>query len=243
MKIINWEKPPLSLKLLDNEVHLWRANLQISSQQIKELTNSLSADEKTRAERFRFAQHRNRFIAARGFLRQILSSYLEIASQEIIFNYSDRGKPNLFNNQLQFNISHSQDLALYGLINNYLIGIDVEYLRNDLKCDQIATRFFSDRESQLIKSFNKEQQTQSFFHLWTAKEAYLKATGEGLIGGLDTVEIEIKSTSEVKLLASGDGKTLDDWFLYSFIPHQNFIANLAINTKNPSLKIKSFVLN
>ena len=243
MNIINWEKPLFNLKLLDNEVHLWKANLKISRQQIKELNNSLSADEKARAERFHFPEHRNRFIAARGFLREIISSYLEVASQEIIFNYSDRGKPNLSNNKLQFNISHSQDIALYGFINNCLIGIDVEYLREDLKCDQIATRFFSDRESQLIKSSTKEQQTETFFHLWTAKEAYLKATGEGLIGGLDTVEIEIKSTSEVKLLASGDGKILDDWFLYSFIPHQNFIANLAINTKNPSLKIKSFVLN
>ncbi|VEP18946.1 4'-phosphopantetheinyl transferase HetI [Hyella patelloides LEGE 07179] len=249
MKIINrdlnWEKPPSSLKIFNNnQVHLWRANLKIPTKQITELNNILSLDEKERAERFRFPQHRNRFVAARGFLRQIISGYLNIASQEIVFSYGGRGKPKLANSNLQFNISHSQDIALYAFTNHQLIGIDVEYLRSNVECHKIAQRFFTSAESQLITSLSKEKQTQTFFHLWTVKEAYLKAIGEGLVGGLETVEIDVNQTSKLKILAiSGEQAKADNWLFSSFIPHNDFIATVAINTQEQALKSKNFALN
>lgn len=243
MKKFNWKKPSLELKLLDSEVHLWLINLNISEREKKRLTDTLSPDEIARADRFKFAQHRNRFIAARGYLRQILSSYLQKPSQEIIFNYSDRGKPKLPNTNLQFNVSHSQDIALYGITKNNLIGIDIEYLRSNVECDKIAERFFNERESQIINNLSQEKQAQIFYHFWTIKEAYLKATGEGLGGGLETVAIELNSNleAEVKAIANNTIKP-HNWFFESFIPESDFVASVAVNTKSP-VEIKYYTLN
>lgn len=245
MQVINWEHPSTKLKLLDNQVHLWLVNLNISNKQIaEELTNILSPDEMARADRFRFEEHKNRFIAARGFLRKIISYYLQISSREITFKYSDRGKPELANNNLKFNLSHSQDTALYALTNNNLIGIDLEYLRSNVECDKIAQRFFSPAESELINSLPPKQKTQTFFHFWTIKEAYLKATGEGLVGGLETVKIDLNGDAEVIVKAIANNSTeANNWFFSSFIPQNDFIASVAINTRETALTIKYFSLN
>lgn len=244
MKIINWQKPPIKLKLLNNEVHLWLANLNISSQDIARLTNTLSTDEIARANGFRFDRHKNRFIAARGYLRQILSSYLQKSSEEITFEYSDRGKPKLLNTNLQFNVSHSQDIALYGFTNHNLIGIDIEYLRSNVECAKIAKRFFNEREYQIINNLSPEKQAQAFFQFWTIKEAYLKATGEGLGGGLETVEIEFNYNLETKIKAIANNKIEpNNWFFKSFIPERDFVATVAVNTKQLPLDIKYYALN
>ena len=95
MKHLDWNQPPLQLNLLDKEVHLWRANLDLPESKIEELQSILSDDEQSRANRFKFAQHRHRFIAARGFLRKILSNYLQINPESILFQYGDRGKPKI----------------------------------------------------------------------------------------------------------------------------------------------------
>jgi 4'-phosphopantetheinyl transferase len=244
MKVVNWNEPFIDLTLSANEVHLWRVNLQILNKQITEFTYILSEDEKVRANNFKFAEHQNRFIAARGFLRQIISYYLKISNREIVFQYSDRGKPIIQNNNLQFNVSHSQDLALYAFTNKHLIGIDLEYLRSNVECAKIAQRFFTSTESQLINSLPKDKQHQTFFHFWTVKEAYLKATGEGLVGGLDTVEVDLESDTEIIIKAIAKQATKNNnWFFSSFIPEKDFIATVAINTRETDLTIKYFTLN
>ena len=249
MKIIHWKKSFTNLKLLDNEVHLWLINLNISSQEIERLINTLSPDEIARADRFKFAEHRRRFIAARGYLREILNSYLQESCRgkrhfALTFSYSDRGKPKLPNTNLQFNVSHSQDIALYGFTKNNLIGIDVEHICGNVECDKIAERFFNEREYQIINDLSKEKQAQTFLQFWTIKEAYLKATGEGLGGGLKTVEIEFNSdlSAEVKAIANSSTEP-NNWFFESFIPESDFVATVAINTGGAVLDIKYYTLN
>lgn len=247
MKCVNWKSPPLNLEklnLLDNQVHLWRANLDISASEIEQLKNILSTDEKDRAERFKFVQHQNRFIAARGFLRKIINYYLSIPQQDILFKYSDRGKPKLPYNNLQFNLSHSQNIALYAITKHKLIGIDIEYVRSDVDCYKIAERFFNTREYQLIKNLDRAKQAQTFFHFWTIKEAYLKATGEGLVGGLDAVEINLDRESNINILGiAKETIAANNWFFDSFIPQDDFIATVAVKNQQQPLTIKQYTLN
>ena len=244
MKIVNWVQPSIELKLLDNEVHLWLINLNISSQEIARLTNTLSTDEIVRADRFKFENHRDRFIAARGFLRQILSNYLQKNSEKITFEYSGRGKPKLLNTNLQFNVSHSQNIALYSFTKNNLIGIDIEYLRSNVECNKIAERFFNEIEYRIINNLSQDKQARTFFQFWTMKEAYLKATGEGLGGGLETVKIELNRNLEAKVKAIAFNEIEpNNWFFKSFIPEQGFVATVAVNTKQLPLDIKYYILN
>lgn len=246
MKCVDWKSPNLKLEkinLSDNKVHLWRANLNVSASRIEQLNSTLSTDEKDRAKRFKFVQHQNCFIAARGFLRQIIHYYLQIPQQDILFQYSDRGKPKLAYNNLQFNLSHSQNIALYGITKKKLIGIDIEYVRSNVDCSKIAERFFNYEEYKLIKGLDKEKQAQTFFHLWTIKEAYLKATGEGLVGGLDAVEINLDKESNTNIVKIGKETTVNNWFFSSFIPQDDFIATVAVKNQQQPLTIKQFSLN
>lgn len=170
-----------------NTVSVWQANLELPEPQIDDLATILSTDEKARADRFHRKRDRSAFIAARGILRMLLGQYLQYDPDRVQFSYTDRGKPFIADSAVQFNVSHSQGLALYAIANRRSVGIDIESIR-DLEVEQLAQRFFSDREYQQLCQFSQKQQSDAFFTYWTAKEAYLKATGEGLVG-LQQVEI------------------------------------------------------
>jgi 4'-phosphopantetheinyl transferase len=228
-----WQNPLNQPTLTDNQVHVWRANLDLPTVTIEELAAILSSDEIERANRFHFSKDRKRFIAARSILRQLLGNYLQITPDKLEFEYSDRGKPRLSasmpNSSLQFNVSHSHEYALYGFIYDQAIGVDIEYLREMSDAVKIAERFFSPREFKLIASYPKEQQHQVFFKFWTAKEAYLKATGTGLAGSIADVEISLDHTKSPKLLTIQGNKTAAaSWSMYSCIPANNYLATIAV---------------
>lgn len=233
-----WQNP-LCLPSLDNDqVHIWRANLNLSNVAIQHLATFLSNDEIARANKFYFPEHKRRFIVARGILRQLLSNYLNISPKKIEFDYGDRGKPQLSkssNNSLQFNVSHSQEYALFGFASDRLIGVDIEYLREMPDAIKIARRFFSPPEFQLIASLDDQQQQKVFFKLWTAKEAYLKALGTGLAGSLNSIEISFEDDN---LLITEGTAILDNWFICSYIPADNYVAAMAIDKKITKQQIR-----
>jgi len=227
----HWQTPPHNLVLGKDEIHIWRVYLDLPVEQIAQLSQILSEDEQARAERFRFPQHRQRFIAARGRLRQLLGAYLDLPGDRPVFEYSSRGKPSLAPSMgganLQFNVSHSQDLAVYGITFARRIGIDIEYLRSATDIEGIASRFFAAKESEIINNLVGKKQQQAFFQIWTAKEAYLKATGEGLAGSLAGVEVSWSDERPICLLSLPDNRKAD-WFLRDFIPATDCVATVAV---------------
>lgn len=247
MRSLTWQNPSSNLVLPDDEIHLWRVDLNFSNQYIEQLEATLSEDEKQRANRFKFAHHKKHFIAARGILRQLLGRYIQSPGEKIDFIYNSRGKPELsscFSDyNLKFNISHSQSLALYSFNYEKKIGIDLEYLRDNIDYKTLAQRFFCDREFKLINNCAMEQQQQRFYQLWTAKEAYLKATGEGLSGGLENLEIKLNREGHIYLHSiKNQEKLAQCWSLYNFIPENNFIATVACFGKKKNLKAINYKL-
>jgi 4'-phosphopantetheinyl transferase len=144
----NWNPPPADLKLGPDEVHVWRASLNSSTASIESLLEILDPDEQRRADKYHFKRDRERFIVARGALRHILSRYLAIAPARIRFTYSPYGKPGLAGemNQLSFNLSHSNEVALYAVALGCEVGLDIEFIREDFAAVEIAERFFSTQE-------------------------------------------------------------------------------------------------
>ena len=223
-----WRTAPANLTLKKNEVHLWRAELDRDFQPFASI---LSADETLRAERFYFEQHRQRFIVGRGLLRNILSRYLAIEPAQLQFEYGSRGKPELSQafsgSKLQFNLSHSQGLALYGFTCDRRIGVDLEYLRPVTDAQKIAQRFFSDSESNSISALPPSDQQKAFYRCWTGKEAYLKATGEGL-AGLEQVEVS-QFPEQLCLISIGEAdQAASRWSLLSLSPACGYLATVAI---------------
>jgi 4'-phosphopantetheinyl transferase len=245
---IMWQIPPQNLVLSEDRVHLWRANLDLPEAEIEELELLLSSDEQARADRFRFPQHRRRFIAARAILRQIISGYEEIKPNlPTLFEYSPLGKPRLSvslgDRDLQFNVSHSNELALYSFTRRDRIGIDLESEKLHSDVIQIAQRFFTPNEATYLASLTEEQQIPAFLQIWTAKEAYLKATGEGIANSLNKVEIALDRDLEVSLVSIGDNASVaENWLMTKVFAAENYLATLAVEAqeRSPSIEFWSW---
>ena len=160
---------------------------------------------------------------------KILSLYLLIAPEAIHFHYNAYGKPELSKNinniDLQFNVSHSENIAIYGITCHNLIGVDVEYIRPMPEAENLARRFFTRKESEKITTLPSTDKHKEFFTLWTGKEAYLKAIGKGINGGLDRVEI---STQEPRKFIKLPELHQNNYNLFYLTPEQNYLGAIAI---------------
>lgn len=224
-----WITPPPSLRLFRDDVHLWFAQLPLPVAQIYPLFSTLSTDEQARAEKFRFERDRHRFIAGRGMLRAILSRYLEISPEQITFSYQLHGKPILqsrHQSSLRFNVSHSHECAIYIVADQREVGVDVEYQRT-VDVEGLAKRFFSAYEYRTLRTIPAEQQLRTFFHLWTCKEAYLKATGDGLVG-LSHVEVHHAPDNTLLLRDPQTTQPLSRWAVQSFVPCPDYRAAFVL---------------
>jgi len=219
--------------LREGEVHVWYAALDRYASFTQQYYRTLSADEQSRAERFRFERDKNHFIAARGLLREILRHYLHTTPEEISFCYNPQGKPALQNHpdnqNLMFNVSHSHGMALYAITQKKNIGIDVEQIRNDVEADKIATRFFSEQEASILYSLPIHLKTRGFYNCWTRKEAYLKARGEGLMTPLSKFSVSLTPGKPAALInCQWDPDETSRWTLHELNVDHRYIAALAV---------------
>jgi 4'-phosphopantetheinyl transferase len=217
----------------DNEVHVWRASLELPSSQVEKLQRNLSEEELERAERFHFQRHRDHFIVARGLLRTILGRYLKVEPGRLLFQYGPKGKPELAGDTsrraLCFNLSHSHGLALYGVTRDREIGVDVERIRPDVAGEKIAERFFSPQEAATLRELPAHVRQEAFYTCWTRKEAYLKAIGEGITLRLDQFEVSVTPGEPAVLLSiNGDSKEASSWCLKGLDPGPGFVGALAV---------------
>lgn len=228
-----FELPPVDLKLLENEVHIWCACFQQLLLQVKQLTQILSEDEKNRANRFHFEQDKIHFIIGRGLLRLLLSRYLKIEPEQLQFAYSSTGKPALVSSSnVQFNLSHSQEMILYAFTSDRQIGIDLEYLRPIPDLKQLIQQFFSIGEASAILSLPASEQQLAFLQTWTCKEAYLKATGEGL-AQLSQVEVYLTSGEPCRLMNELEANR---WSLQTLTLTPEYVAALVVEGQDWHLK-------
>jgi 4'-phosphopantetheinyl transferase len=199
-----WLTPPDITILTDDEVHVWRADLSLSSLRLQALQDILAPDEQARAASFHLQKDQARFIAARGLLRVLLSRYLDLEPAHITFSYGGYGKPALTNalgqEIVSFNMSHSGQLALYAITRGRKIGVDVECLQTGFAFDPIAERFFSPREVAALRALPPEVRPGAFFNGWTRKEAFIKARGQGLSLPLNQFEVSLAPGEPARLL-------------------------------------------
>ena len=228
-----WAPPPDNLILNDDEVHVWRAALDLTVSQVQHLKQTLSPDELARAARFRFPKDRDHFIVARGVLRTILGRYLGLEPSRLRFCYSPYGKPSLDRecggDSLCFNLSHSHGLALFAVTRDRELGVDIEYLRRDLADEGIAQRFFSPPEVAALSALPTGVRGVAFFNCWTRKEAYIKARGEGLSFPLDQFDVSLAPGEPAALLRTeGDPQEASRWSLVALSPGADYVAALVV---------------
>jgi 4'-phosphopantetheinyl transferase len=189
------------LMLPDRDLQIWSTRLDRDRAQIDKFSQFLTAAERQRAAKFVNPLHGDRWIVARGSLRQILSQYLDLSPDRIEFNYGAQGKPAIAGSQLQFNLSHSGDRAVYAISAQSPVGIDIESIHPIAAAD-LVDRFFSAAEQTIFHNLPIDLQQAAFFHAWVQKEAYLKACGTGLHTPLDKIEVSIDPRTPAAIISA-----------------------------------------
>jgi 4'-phosphopantetheinyl transferase len=228
------EVPPA---LGPSDVHLWRIDLETAAVSTEPWLPILSPDEQTRAARFHFDTDRRYFAATRAILRQMLGSYLAIEPKALILKYSQKNKPALggaeATSDLSFNVSHSGKIALLAFTRLRHIGVDVERVRHDLDTTGIATRFFSIVEQDQLAALPADQRDEAFFRCWTRKEAYIKATGDGLSLPLNQFDVSLAHGEQNALLATRpDQREAKRWTLRDIVVEPGYAAALCVSGSN-----------
>jgi 4'-phosphopantetheinyl transferase len=220
--------PAQSLPALGgNDIHLWRCRLAAAEPVRIALGATLSDDERERAARFRFEPDRNRYVVARGLLRRVLAGYLDVAPERLRLRYEQHGKPVLVREQpgrsLDFNVSHSGELAVLAVGWSRRVGVDIEKVRPNVEAEEIAQRFFSPNEVQLLRSLPCHLRQDGFFCCWTRKEAYVKACGEGLQIALDSFDVTLHPAAPARF-TRGVGPA---WQLVGFMAEPGYPGALV----------------
>jgi len=220
-----------------DSVHIWAASLQVSAEALTQLAALLAPSERERAARFHFPIHRDRFITGRGFLRQLLAAYLGVEPALLEFTCGPAGKPALTGSAstLHFNVAHSEDLLLIAVTRSGIVGVDVEHVRILPDFEELVARFFSPAECCQFHNLPVEQKPVGFFNLWTRKEAWLKATGQGIAHLLNQVEVSFLPSEPARLIRLPPAYLNSTWSLHELAPNRGFAAALAIAGDAPAI--------
>lgn len=206
---------PLNMQnciLNESRIDLWQFSLE---HELNVAYQILHAEEKARGDRFYFSRHKRRFTTARAALRIILARYLNVSPERLEFTYNKQGKPAVANSQkLQFNLSHSGDLALLAIGKGYPMGVDIEHY-SSRPYEGIAKSLFSAQEFEEFKKVPALFKTAVFFHVWSQKEAFIKACGLGL--SYPTKEFTVPTALPTKQLVKDHIHNMT-WQLRSFMP-------------------------
>jgi 4'-phosphopantetheinyl transferase len=230
-KTSTWTEPPRALTFQPGEVHVWRVELDQPEYRVEEFRATLAGDEIERAGRFHFERHRKHFLVGRGFLRHVISRYLETEAAALQFSYGPFGKPSLNgahkDTRLLFNMSHSHEVALLAVAEARELGVDVEHIRADFATEEIARRFFSPREIETFNALAEKDQVAAFFRCWARKEAYIKAIGRGLSQSLDAFDVTLAPGESAALLRTEEDDA-SRWAMCDIDAGAEYAAALAV---------------
>jgi 4'-phosphopantetheinyl transferase len=180
------------LTLAPNEIHVWLAfDRELADPRLlADCEAMLEPIELERARRRPTPELYRQSLLTRAVLRSLLSAYApDVAAARWRFVAGEQGKPSLAPqfgaHQLYFNLTHTEGLIAVAFARTPMLGVDAENQHTRSPTVALASRYFTARESSELAALSAAEQPRRFYALWTLKEAWLKATGEGLAAGLD----------------------------------------------------------
>ena len=179
------------IELNKNNALIFTAYLPSLYEHLPSLSEPLSIQEKTQAKKFINSYLRERYIISHGLLRYLLAFYAKSNPHTIEYSFNQFGKPFLKNNSsnLQFNMSHSKDYAAYILALDCQVGIDIEQKDKDMDVQELSSLVLTKEEAIIFNELNSAEKLDTFYEVWTKKEAILKAFGQGLSHPMTSIEV------------------------------------------------------
>jgi 4'-phosphopantetheinyl transferase len=218
--------------LRSGEIHVWSITVADWLPLLATLGATLQREERERAARFRFERDRCRFTLCRGLLRTLLGNYMSLDPQDVEFRLGPHDKPELASSatpRLEFNLSHSDEAALFAFAAGRRVGVDVERIHSRADVNGLAQQVFTPAEIEKLSITPEQEKEDLFFTLWTQKEALIKAVGLGLSAPLREI------TVGEGLIPVGDGGAVGlihrfdaQWSLLSLPTKDGYKAALAV---------------
>ena len=167
-----------------------RSAVSFSDEAVDEALVILSAEERARAARFRFAEDRASYVTAHALLRRTLSEIAPLtAPNEWAFSATPEGRPFIAGpaRGTNRNVSLSHARGRVGVLVSTAgrCGVDVERVGRVADPLGLAASVFSKTEVSDLFALSGTARDEHFCALWCLKEAYLKAEGVGLGAPLD----------------------------------------------------------
>lgn len=234
------------LSLADNEVHIWRTDLeQVSDSMLEPCRALMNAEELARNHRFIRWQGQFTHAVTRALVRTVLSSYADVDPRDWQFTAGEHGKPELHNPPLplRFNLSHTHRFIVCAVTLTQDVGIDVEYTERKNDVREIAGRYFSEPEVTALFDLPYELQVDRFFDYWTLKEAYMKARGEGISLGLGNFSFDLSNAEHITLAVTDKIAEVPEQWQFSLARlESDFRLALAVKMTDPAatLSIQQF---
>jgi 4'-phosphopantetheinyl transferase len=149
--------------------------------------------------------------------------------KEVPLGYGPNGKPFVqLDTKLQFNTSHSHDLALLAFTNGCELGIDIEKVRPLPDMLSIANQFFCPEEALQLASLPDNLREQAFYLCWTRKEAYVKTIGDGLSALLNMFHVTLQPDEPARFVhINRDQSEASMWNLHDVLLPEPYAGALA----------------
>ena len=191
----------------------------------------LSPREIERADRLKSGPRRQQHTGSRALLRALLADHTGRPPSSFELLADKRGKP-LCVDGPAVSISHSGDIVACAVCDAGEIGVDVEFARRERDVEAIARRYFCREEAEWVGG----QPEDRFYMLWVLKEAWLKATGKGLAGGLDRLRCRVTPPHLEALAGSASFTALQ---LYAL--RGGFLGVAAVDERPASIEVRRWL--
>ena len=227
--------------LKPNEVHVWLLWHRDAPADTDRFISQLSVDEKERAARYLNDRAKYEYCLTRSSLRRLLARYHVANPSDFEFVYGEHGKPALVPNRvtdgppLQFNVAHTRHLSAFAFSLDSEVGVDVEFQRNVNDSGRIVESKFAAEERVVYAAAPTSTQKEFFFRGWTRKEAFIKATGEGLCRSLESFAVSIDGDANLAKFLRIDDDAVSHWSLGNLSLGDEHSGAIAV--RNGSAKI------
>jgi 4'-phosphopantetheinyl transferase len=225
-----WSQPSTCLD--SDDVHVWCAHIPSVFPLPARLEDALSDEERTRARTIWSERHRRQVVVGRAALRNILSRYLDIDAKQLSFEYERHGKPVLsaLCNPIgvHFSVSHSVDWVVCAVARGRAVGVDIEYRRSGVNYVEIAERVFSAAERHVFQRVPPRAREEAFFNVWTRKEAYVKAIGQGVFYPFSEIDVTLRPEESPRLLRALSEPYPARWSLRDLNVDKRYTDALAV---------------
>ena len=209
---------------------IWIAELDYLRTYRAGLQTLLTSAEQIRAQRYLQQDDRDRYLGGRALVKLAVAKMTGIPPEDISVITAATGKPSVsfVNENIRvpaISISHAGQLVVVALQYGAETGVDVELFNHDANLDDLMGVVCSKEEIAEINLSDNKNRAQKFYAFWVLKEAYLKATGEGLSADARKLVFSVNHASSVRLLKNLDSGDAADWqFVLKQYDEQHLIA-------------------